>query len=119
MSYASAETLAAEYPQYSTQITAAAKESFLAGDEYAYIAGIIAIVLGAVLIFLKYPKKDEEQQVGGYVPRRGYGGHGRGGQSGACAGRRNRVQVSRRVAGGRLQVGSRKTSATCHLQPAT
>ena len=41
MSYASAETIAAEYPQYSTQITAAAKESFLAGDDYAYIAGII------------------------------------------------------------------------------
>ena len=49
-----------EYPQYSTQITAAAKESFLAGDDYAYIAGIIFVVLGAALIFLKYPKKDEE-----------------------------------------------------------
>ena len=59
-SYASAETLAVEYPQYSTQITAAAKESFLAGDDYAYIAGLIFVVLGAVLIFLKYPKKDEE-----------------------------------------------------------
>ena len=60
MSYASAETVAAAYPQYATQITAAAKESFLAGDDYAYIAGIIAVVLGAALIFLKYPKKDEE-----------------------------------------------------------
>ena len=59
-SYASAETLAVEYPQYSTQITAAAKESFLAGDDYAYMAGLIFVVLGAVLIFLKYPKKDEE-----------------------------------------------------------
>ena len=63
MSYASAETIAAEYPQYSTQITAAAKESFLAGDEYAYIAGIICVVLGAVLIFFKYPKKDEEDKL--------------------------------------------------------
>ena len=64
MSYASAETIAAEYPQYSTQITAAAKESFLAGDQYAYIAGIIFVLLGAVLVFFMYPKKDEEQQAG-------------------------------------------------------
>ena len=60
MSYASAETIAAEYPQYATQITAAAKESFLAGDQYAYIAGIIAILIGAVLVFFKYPKRDAE-----------------------------------------------------------
>ena len=75
MSYASAETIAAEYPQYATQITAAAKESFLAGDDYAYIAGIIVVVLGAALIFFKYPKK-RGGQAGGQVPRRGYGGHG-------------------------------------------
>lgn len=63
MSYASAETIAAEYPQYATQITAAAKTSFLAGDQYAYIAGIIAVLIGAILIFFKYPKKDEEAKV--------------------------------------------------------
>jgi DHA2 family multidrug resistance protein-like MFS transporter len=62
MSYASAETVAAEYPQYAPQITAAAKTSFLAGDQYAYIAGIIAILIGAVLIFFKYPKKEEERK---------------------------------------------------------
>jgi DHA2 family multidrug resistance protein-like MFS transporter len=62
-SYASAETLAAQYPQYSTQITAAAKESFLAGDDYAYMAGIIAVIFGAVLIFFKYPKKENEHQL--------------------------------------------------------
>ena len=63
MSYASAQDIAAEYPQYATQITAAAKESFLAGDDFAYIAGIIAVVLGATLIFFKYPKKEEEHQL--------------------------------------------------------
>jgi predicted MFS family arabinose efflux permease len=61
MSYAGAETIAAEYPQYSTQITAAAKESFLAGDQYAYIAGIIFILLGAALVFFMFPKKDKEE----------------------------------------------------------
>ena len=60
MSYASAATIAAQYPQYATQITAAAKTSFLAGDQYAYIAGIIAVLIGAVLVFFMYPKKDEE-----------------------------------------------------------
>jgi EmrB/QacA subfamily drug resistance transporter len=60
MSYASAETIAQQYPQYATQITAAAKTSFLQGDDYAYIAGVIAVLIGAALIFFKYPKKDEE-----------------------------------------------------------
>jgi EmrB/QacA subfamily drug resistance transporter len=63
MSYASAETIAAQYPQYATQITAAAKTSFLAGDQYAYIAGIVAVVVGAVLIFWKYPKKEQEHEL--------------------------------------------------------
>jgi hypothetical protein len=60
MSYASAASIAAQYPQYATQITAAAKTSFLAGDQNAYIAGIIAVLLGAVLVFFMYPKKEEE-----------------------------------------------------------
>ena len=63
MSYASAETVAAEYPQYSTQITAAAKESFLAGDDMAYLAGIIAVLVGAVVVFFRYPKKEDEYQL--------------------------------------------------------
>ena len=61
MSFASAEAIAQQYPQYADQITAAAKSSFLAGDQNAYIAGIIAILIGLTLVFLKYPKKDEEQ----------------------------------------------------------
>jgi DHA2 family multidrug resistance protein-like MFS transporter len=61
-SYASAETLAAQYPQYSTQITTAAKQSFLAGDDMAYLAGIIAVIFGAAVVFFKYPKKEDEHQ---------------------------------------------------------
>jgi EmrB/QacA subfamily drug resistance transporter len=63
MSYAGAMSVAAEYPDYATQITAAAKESFLAGDQYAYIAGIVAVLLGAVLVFFVYPKLDEERKL--------------------------------------------------------
>jgi MFS transporter, DHA2 family, multidrug resistance protein len=63
MSYASAETIATQYPQYASQITAAAKTSFLAGDQYAYIAGIIAVLLGAGLVFFKFPKLDQERKL--------------------------------------------------------
>ena len=39
-SFASAASVAQRYPQYASQITAAAKASFLAGDQWAYLAGI-------------------------------------------------------------------------------
>jgi hypothetical protein len=42
---------------------AAAKTSFLTGDHLAYIAGIIAILLGGVLIFFKFPKHEEEREL--------------------------------------------------------
>jgi len=61
MSYAGAQSVAAEYPQYATQITAAAKSSFLAGDSQAYLAGIIAELLGAVLVFFLFPKAERER----------------------------------------------------------
>jgi len=63
MSYAGAQSVAAAYPQYATEITTAAKESFLAGDQNAYIAGIIAALIGAALVFFMFPKKDEERRL--------------------------------------------------------
>lgn len=63
MSYAGATSVAAEYPEYAEEITAAAKEAFLAGDQYAYIAGIIAVLLGAALVFFVYPRLDEERRL--------------------------------------------------------
>ncbi len=62
-SFASAASVAQRYPQYASQITAAAKASFLAGDQWAYLAGIVAILLGAVIVFFLFPKKDEEQKL--------------------------------------------------------
>ena len=63
MSFAGASAVAAQYPQYATQIMAGAKTSFLAGADYAYLAGIIAIILGAALVFFVFPKKDDEEKL--------------------------------------------------------
>ncbi|MCO6451910.1 MAG: MFS transporter [Caldilineales bacterium] len=63
MSYAGAQSMAAQYPQYATEITTAAKAAFLAGDQYAYLAGIIAVLLGAALVFFVFPRRDEERQL--------------------------------------------------------
>jgi MFS transporter, DHA2 family, multidrug resistance protein len=60
-SFAGAESVAQQYPQYAGQITAAAKKSFLQGDRWAYTAGIVAILLGAALVAFLFPKKVEEE----------------------------------------------------------
>jgi MFS family permease len=60
-SFTGAETIAAEYPQYASGITAAAKASFLAGDQWAYLAGIVAVLLGAALVFFAFPKHADEK----------------------------------------------------------
>jgi MFS transporter, DHA2 family, multidrug resistance protein len=63
MSFAGAADVAKQYPQYSDQIIAAAQESFLAGDQWAYLAGIIAVLLGAALVFFKFPHREEERRL--------------------------------------------------------
>ncbi len=62
-SFNSAAAVAHQYPQYSDKIIASAKISFLSGDHLAYLAGIIAILLGGILIFFKFPKHDEEKRL--------------------------------------------------------
>lgn len=62
-SFDGAISVAQQYPEYSKQITAAAKTAFLAGDQWAYIAGSVAIILGAGLVFFAFPKKDHEEEL--------------------------------------------------------
>jgi hypothetical protein len=62
-SFSSAEAVAEQYPQYASQITAAAKQSFLDGDQWAYTAGLVAVLLGAVLVYTMFPKRDDEQRL--------------------------------------------------------
>jgi DHA2 family multidrug resistance protein-like MFS transporter len=62
-SYASATELAQQYPQYQDQIVAAAKQSFVDGQDWAYLAGVIAVLLGGALVFFLFPKDDEEKEL--------------------------------------------------------
>jgi MFS transporter, DHA2 family, multidrug resistance protein len=62
-SFSSAADTAGKYPKYESEIVAAAKASFLQGDEWAYVAGIVAILLGAALIYFLFPKKEREQEL--------------------------------------------------------
>jgi MFS family permease len=62
-SFSSATEVAKQYPQYSDQIIAAAKSAFLDGDTWAYSAGGIAVLLGAILVFFAFPKKDDEERL--------------------------------------------------------
>jgi MFS transporter, DHA2 family, multidrug resistance protein len=59
-SFSSAAEVAKQYPHYASQITSAAKTAFLQGDQYAYLAGIIAVVLGATLVYFRFPSKADE-----------------------------------------------------------
>jgi DHA2 family multidrug resistance protein-like MFS transporter len=62
-SFDGATAIAKQYPQYSSQITAAAKTSFLQGDQWAYLAGIIAVLVGAAIVFRFFPKLERERQL--------------------------------------------------------
>jgi EmrB/QacA subfamily drug resistance transporter len=63
LSYASAEDLAASNPRFADQITSAAQSSFLDGDDWAYTAAIVAVVAGMALVFLFFPRRDEEEKL--------------------------------------------------------
>jgi MFS transporter, DHA2 family, multidrug resistance protein len=62
-SFASADQVAQQYPKYADQIVAAARQSFLDGDDWAYTAGLIAIVLGALLVFFMFPRFEAEKEM--------------------------------------------------------
>jgi hypothetical protein len=62
-SFSSAADAAEQYPKYADQITSAAKASFLDGADWAYGAGIVAIVLGGALVFTMFPRRDDEQRL--------------------------------------------------------
>ena len=50
-------------PSIQDNIIAGAKTAFLQGDQWAYTAGIVAVLLGAALVWFKFPKRDDEQRL--------------------------------------------------------
>jgi len=62
-SFSSAADTAKQYPQYAHQITAAAKSSFVSGADGAYVAGLIAVLVGATIVFFLFPRKRPEEKL--------------------------------------------------------
>jgi MFS family permease len=62
-SFSSAEVTAKAYPQYSSEIVAAARQAFVEGQDKAYFAGLVAVVAGAALVWFMFPKLDDEREL--------------------------------------------------------
>jgi hypothetical protein len=63
-SFSSAADTASRYPaSIQDSIVAGAKAAFLQGDQWAYTAGIVAVVLGAVLVFFCFPRVEREKEL--------------------------------------------------------
>jgi DHA2 family multidrug resistance protein-like MFS transporter len=63
-SFSSAADTAQRYPSsVQDNIIAGAKTAFLQGDQWAYLAGIIAVLLGATLVYFMFPKRDDEKRL--------------------------------------------------------
>ena len=62
-SFAGAESVAQQYPQYAQAIVDAAKQSFLEGANWAYAAGILAILIGAAVTWFCYPNKTGQREL--------------------------------------------------------
>ncbi len=60
-SYSSAAALAQSDPHNASAIIAGARASFLSGADWAYAAGALAIVAGAVLVTVAFPTRTEER----------------------------------------------------------
>jgi MFS family permease len=63
-SFSSAADTASRFPSdQQAQIIAGAKTAFLDGDQWAYTAGIVAVLVGAALVFFLFPRAEEEKRL--------------------------------------------------------
>jgi EmrB/QacA subfamily drug resistance transporter len=63
-SFSSAADTAARYPSaVQDRIVEGAKTAFLQGDQWAYLAGIVAVLLAGALVFFAFPRADEERRL--------------------------------------------------------
>ena len=73
-SFSSAADTASRYRQMEQQalIISGAKTAFLQGDQWAYTAGIVAVVLGAAIVFFLFPKARRRAAPTRRIPRAGH-----------------------------------------------
>ena len=62
-SFSSAAAVAEQHPKYAESIIEGARGAFLQGDTWAYVAGIVAIALGALLVATRFPGKEGEEKL--------------------------------------------------------
>lgn len=62
-SFGSAEDIASKYPQYSQAIVDAAKQSFLDGAQWAYASGIAVMVIGVIVTWFFFPRREREREL--------------------------------------------------------
>ena len=62
-SFSSAAAVAEQHPRYAESIIEGARGAFLQGDAWAYVAGIVAICLGALLVATRFPDKEGEEKL--------------------------------------------------------
>lgn len=62
-SFGSAADLAEKYPQYSQTIVDGAREAFVGGQDWAYVAGILLVAVGAALTFFMFPRHTRENEL--------------------------------------------------------
>ena len=62
-SYSSAAVVARQYPAHAPQIISAARKSFMTGSNWAYLAGCVAILVGAIVVGVYFPGKDDEARL--------------------------------------------------------
>jgi hypothetical protein len=60
-SFQSAEQVAQQYPDYASQITAAAADAFTSGKSAAIAVALAMTLVGLVLVLLVYPRKAAEE----------------------------------------------------------
>jgi MFS transporter, DHA2 family, multidrug resistance protein len=62
-SFDGAADIAKQYPQYQNQIISSAQESFIHGQHWAFASGIIAVAIGAVVVFFFFPHAQGEKEL--------------------------------------------------------
>jgi DHA2 family multidrug resistance protein-like MFS transporter len=62
-SFSSAAAVAEQHPRYAESIIEGARGAFLQGDAWAYVAGIVAILIGALLVATRFPDKEGETEL--------------------------------------------------------